>query len=343
MVISEKVEVKHNDKIGGIYKITNKINNKFYVGSTNYFYGRWKSHINDLNGNRHTNRYLQNSFNKYGKDNFEFSILEIIDDENNLIIREQYWMDLLNSNNSKIGYNILPFAGRTSGVKRTEETKRKLSEAKIGNKNPMFNKEVSEETRKRLSEALINMPEDKKKEMLKKRGKKISEIQKGRKFNDKTKQKMRERKLGGKLTDEHKKNIKESSNSIRIVQIDLKGNLTSEWNSMIDAQRELNYDCGAISKCCNKINKTYKGYLWFFASEYYSKEFNIDIFINRPKRENSIKCAVLQIDPHSKNVIKKWDNIDDAVKVLNLNKSTLLCCCRGKYKTHKNFIWKFVD
>ena len=138
-------------------------------------------------------------------------------------------------------------------------------------------------------------------------------------------------------------NIKESSNSIRIVQIDLKGNLTSEWNSMIDAQRELNYDCGAISKCCNKINKTYKGYLWFFASEYYSTEFNIDTFINRPKRENSIKCAVLQIDPHSKNVIKKWDNIDDAVKVLNLNKSTLLCCCRGKYKTHKNFIWKFVD
>ena len=342
MLITKEVEVTWDNKIGGIYKITNKTNNKFYVGSTNYFYGRWKSHINDLNSNRHKNRYLQNSFNKYGKENFDFSILEIINDENNLITREQYWMDLLNSTDSKIGYNILPFAGRTSGVKRTEETKRKLSEAKIGDKNPMFNKEVSKETRKRLSEALLNMPEDKKKEMLKKRGEKISEIQKGRKFNDETKQKMRERKLGRKLPEEQKQKIKDN-NSIKIVQIDLQGNLINEWNSMIDVQRELGYDCGTISKCCNKINKTYKGYFWFFASEYYSNEFDIEIYINKPKRENSIKCAVLQIDPHSQNVIKQWDNIDDAVKTLNLDKYALLCCCRGKYKTHKNFIWKFVD
>jgi hypothetical protein len=46
-------------KISGIYKIINKINNKYYVGSS-----------------KHINPHLQNAWNKYGQNNFDFVITE---------------------------------------------------------------------------------------------------------------------------------------------------------------------------------------------------------------------------------------------------------------------------
>ncbi len=337
-----KEDFAWDNKTGGIYQIQNMINNKVYIGSTKYFYGRFKRHENDLLSNKHDNSHLQRAWNKYGEDNFEFNVIEIVDNEDDLLSREQYWIDNFNSSNRDYGYNILPFAGRTSGAKRTESTKMKLSIAKIGDKNPMYQKEVSQETRERISESLINMPEDKKNEMLRKRGEKLSESLKGRKLSDESKQKMRERKLGRKLSEEQIQKIKDA-NSIKIVQVDLQGNLINEWSSMIDVQRELGYDCGTISKCCNKINKTYKKFLWFFANEYYSDEFNIELFINRPRRENNIQCAVLQIDKDSEKIINEWDNIDDAVKALNLDKYALLRCCRGEYKTHRDYIWQFAS
>ena len=62
-------------RISGIYKIVNKINGKYYVGSSkdviNY---RWIHHKRALRSNRHKNDYLQNAWNKYGEDNFEIII-----------------------------------------------------------------------------------------------------------------------------------------------------------------------------------------------------------------------------------------------------------------------------
>ena len=67
-------------KISGIYKIINKINGKYYVGSSvnikDYPNNRWSRHIADLNANRHHNDYLQRAWNKYGQDAFEFIIIE---------------------------------------------------------------------------------------------------------------------------------------------------------------------------------------------------------------------------------------------------------------------------
>jgi group I intron endonuclease len=281
------IPVKWDNKIGGIYQIKNLINEKIYIGSTNYLYGRFKQHYNDLLDNHHANKYLQNSWNKYNEDNFEFSILEEITNEDLLIEREQFWMDKLKSYNISYGYNILPKAGRTIGVKRSDETKKRLSDSKIGDKNPMYQKEVSIETRRRLSKSLINMPEEKKTNMLKKRGIALSQSLKGRKLSNETKQKLSNIKLGRKLPDSQKEKIK-ISNSIKIVQVDLNGFFIKEWNSMIDVTRELSFDCGSISKCCNKISKTYKKFLWFFAEEYYSDNFNISDYISKLKRNYSI-------------------------------------------------------
>jgi len=59
-----------------IYKILNKVNGKFYIGSTKNAKVRWYQHKYSLNNNKHINNHLQNAWNKYGKDSFDFIILE---------------------------------------------------------------------------------------------------------------------------------------------------------------------------------------------------------------------------------------------------------------------------
>lgn len=58
-----------------IYKITNKINNKNYIGLTNNIERRKNRHFIDLKMNKHDNHFLQYEFNKYGIDNFNFEII----------------------------------------------------------------------------------------------------------------------------------------------------------------------------------------------------------------------------------------------------------------------------
>lgn len=60
------------DKICGIYCIENKINNKKYIGMSRDIKRRWSEHKTELNTHTHVNQYLQSSWGKYGKDNFDF-------------------------------------------------------------------------------------------------------------------------------------------------------------------------------------------------------------------------------------------------------------------------------
>ena len=75
----------------GVYKITNIINNKFYIGSSKNIEKRLKNHFNNLKNNTHCNKHLQNAYNKYGKDAFISEILEITS-EYNLRSREDYYI-----------------------------------------------------------------------------------------------------------------------------------------------------------------------------------------------------------------------------------------------------------
>jgi group I intron endonuclease len=133
----------------GIYKIINVKNNKIYVGSAVNLRRRKNGHLMKLRKNEHKNIYLQNSFNKYGEENFKFEVIEYVDDKNNLIKREQYWIDFLNVCDKNIGYNINPIAGSSLGVKRSNEFKKKLSDFLKVSKRP-----ISEETKKKISKTL---------------------------------------------------------------------------------------------------------------------------------------------------------------------------------------------
>lgn len=59
----------------GIYSITNLVNNKKYIGQAVDIESRWKDHIRELKKGTHHNYPLQNAWNKYGMNNFSFTVL----------------------------------------------------------------------------------------------------------------------------------------------------------------------------------------------------------------------------------------------------------------------------
>jgi group I intron endonuclease len=86
-----------------IYKIFCLKNKKFYIGSTKNFYKRLSEHLRKLKQNNHDNKKLQNSYNKYGIDFFNISVLKILKETENQFLVEQ---EFLNKNINKNCFNI---------------------------------------------------------------------------------------------------------------------------------------------------------------------------------------------------------------------------------------------
>ena len=97
----------------GIYRIINLVNNKFYIGSSNNIERRWSKHKRMLNCNKHHSRHLQNSWNKYGQENFIFEIIEECLKEI-LLEREQWYLDELQCYLRENGFNVCKNVVQTS-------------------------------------------------------------------------------------------------------------------------------------------------------------------------------------------------------------------------------------
>jgi group I intron endonuclease len=172
----------------GIYKIKNIINNKIYIGQTSKnFIRRWYEHKRELRKNIHRNLYLQNAWNKYGEDNFDFDIVEEIKNIENkeelkviLEQKEQYWINYFQSLKRESGYNICLFSFNRLGIKTREDIKRRMSETRRGKKNGFYGKKHSEETKRRISESRKGKHMGGKGPML------------GKKHSEESKQKMRD-------------------------------------------------------------------------------------------------------------------------------------------------------
>jgi len=135
-----------------VYEIRNIITGKIYVGSSINYESRKRRHVNRLKRGNHHSIHLQNSWNIYGEDGFEFRVLETVNDVDELISREQYYLDYFNSYNGDYGYNICKTAGSSIGTKHTDETKLKMSISHTGTKKGA----PSELTKKKISKALLD-------------------------------------------------------------------------------------------------------------------------------------------------------------------------------------------
>ena len=185
----------------GIYKITNIINNKCYVGSSVNIIGRWYTHKTELKFNKHHSIKLQRSYNKHGFDNFKYEIIEECGIET-LIIREQYYIDLFDC--YKNGYNsVMSASCPMLGMNHSEETKEILRQKSMGNKN-MLNKKHTEETKDKIRKKLKGVPLSDETKL------KMSKSGKERIMSDEQKSKiieMNKSRIGIKLSEEHKKKL----------------------------------------------------------------------------------------------------------------------------------------
>lgn len=114
------------DKIG-VYKIQCLTNDKVYIGGTTNIHTRWINHRSVLNRDVHPNKFLQEDYDKYGEGQFIYTILEECL-ESELEVREQYWIDYLQSHEIKKGYNIFDSSGDLPiGYVLSEQIRLKMS------------------------------------------------------------------------------------------------------------------------------------------------------------------------------------------------------------------------
>lgn len=146
--------------MGYIYKITNKINNKKYVGYTTQSIERRMSH--HKNDDPAHNTILGRAIVKYGWNNFEYIIIEECENKDLLLEKEIYYIKYFNSLTPN-GYNMTvggekmfgennPFYGKTHS-KETKKLLSKKASKRIGELNPFYNHKHSEDTKKTISKA----------------------------------------------------------------------------------------------------------------------------------------------------------------------------------------------
>ena len=90
----------------GIYKITNKINNKCYIGKSINIEERWKYHIRNIKSSREFDKPLYRAFRKNGISNFSFEIIEELEKYEDIANeREKYWIKYFDCYGADKGYN----------------------------------------------------------------------------------------------------------------------------------------------------------------------------------------------------------------------------------------------
>jgi group I intron endonuclease len=261
----------------GIYKILNTKNNKVYIGQTKDYDKRIREHIRYLKNNTHQNKYLQRTYNKYGVDIFEFSLIEECS-EKELTIREQYWIDFYGGVSDPKNYNLREAGSegtfseevlhkiRTArlGKPHSEESKKKMSKAHMGkilsektkrlisknNTRPHLGKSLSSETKKKIGDA----NRGKKRTEAQREAIRLSKLGKPRKPHSEESKK--------KISDTLKKNTYDRPQAKKVDKYTLDGKYISTYNSIGEAQRITNiYN---ISAACRGQYKSAGGFIWKF-------------------------------------------------------------------------------
>ncbi len=223
-------------KIAAIYKIINKANGKFYVGSTHSFTKRKREHLKMLKGNRHHSDYLQKSWNKHGEKNFVFEIIETVTDVNHLIRREQHYIDTL-----KPEYNMCPTAGSKLGFVQPPEVIEKIRQNAT---KFWLGKNLPEETKKKIGDA--NRGNQHTQEAIDKITINNSRYWKGKTRSAESKSKMAKAKVKP------------------ISQYTLDGQFIRSWDSGKHVQVETGMSQGNINKVCLGKYKQAYGFIWKF-------------------------------------------------------------------------------
>lgn len=335
-------------------------NGKCYIGQTHTDpERRWN------NGNGYKcNAYFYRSIQKYGWDNFEHSILMVLNTKEMTDLLEVKLISFFDTTNSKRGFNISKGGDGPLGVKWTEEHRQYYSKLMSGTGNSMYGKHHSEETKAAISRKLT--------------GRKLSDEERAKKTKylldvvAKSRQPVNQYDLDGNLIATHesmsaaarelgkhesqinlccngKRNtaygfkwarvgeeIHEAAKRVRksgqhdgmgVIQLTLDGDEVARYRSLSDAERATGLHRDRIGDCCHGGMDSYGCFVWRFSNE---------------NQKGADKTAVRQFDL-DRNEICEFANLAEASAKTGIPRYLIRNCCRGKQVTARGFIWEFSD
>ena len=292
-------------KICGIYKITNTINNKVYIGQSIDVKWRWYSHKCELRHGRHGNSHLQNAWSLYGEDAFNFELLEECSKED-LNIREQYYIDLYDSYNNDKGYNL------TLGGGGTVTANEVLQFDSYGNLVAEYRNGIEASEKTGLGCSAIYQCCNRK---LKKVGMYYFVFKS--EYDDCCDM--------GYWID--------SNRNTPVEQYDLDGNLVKTWDSCAEIVRELGIN--PISCLLHKA-KTYHGYVWRRIND--NNDLTSDYFFDAKSSCMFLKKKKIYQYDLDGNLIRTYTSIHEAYR-FGWNKNMIRECIRGTKDKYKGYIW----
>ena len=240
----------------GVYCLFNLYNDKYYIGSSINISKRVWEHFNTLTKQTHHNRHLQRAYNKYPNYFIGFVLEDVLRAED-LLTKEQYWIDRLDATNHSVAYNICPIAGSSLGVKHSEETRKKLSNLKKGENHYNYGKHLPESTRSKISDW------HKGKVVSEATKEKLSAVNTGKRLSEATKSKISESLKKVEWSDEHKNQVRQL-NAKQVFRYDLNGILLDTWESAAECARQLGFNRHFITRVCRGERQTYKGFKWSY-------------------------------------------------------------------------------
>lgn len=191
-----------------IYKTTNLINGKIYIGQS------YKDNEKYLG----SGKFLKRAIKKYGIENFTKEILEKCSPNKEILDeREKYWINHYNSTSKEIGYNISHGgqSGWMNGLNHSCLSKEKISESGKGEKNHFYGKHHTDKTKERISQSLKKSEKFQLSICNKERRRKISEAMSKRVVSEETKKKLSEAQKGRKKTAEQIEKMREIGNKLK--------------------------------------------------------------------------------------------------------------------------------
>lgn len=293
----------------GIYKVTNLINNKIYIGQSVHIETRWKSHRNDC-FNPNLDKYncvFYNAIRKYGIDNFKFEVIEECS-INQLNEREQYWIKYYNT---YIGFKNCQGYNMTLG----------------GNTAPpheLLNYEQVQEIKKLLTTTYLSQEDIGKQFHVSSMS--ISDINRGNTWIDEDTE-YPLRKINIRANTLEHNNLPVTKEELQQILINNNGNF-SQTAKQLKVHRYTIYRWCKLLELPNSSDK-YK----------VKKQKRMgNNYTNTPK-------PVYMIDKDTNEILKKFDSMSEAANFLG--KSSALAhislVCQGKNKTAYGYKWSWVN
>jgi predicted GIY-YIG superfamily endonuclease len=317
--------MNQNSKKCGIYMVKCKINSKIYIGQSIDMERRWDQHKYGKG-----NIILRNAIQKYGLDNFEFSILEEVIMENKpkeviteeLYKKEQLWFDKLKPYEN--GYNINKVAKpNETNFTRDEDFGKKISRIKIENNHtgkPIIQYSLD-------GEFIKEWPSS-------------TSVQRELGFNA--------RNIGGcanketftsngyiwrfkddPLVESDLNKVKNKRpKTKKVYQYDLKGNLVGEYMSVKEASETSGYDYACITSVCSGRLETYRDHFWSYAPK---TDFTLKKRLKKSITQNSLDGEF----------IKEWPSSNKILTNLRIDSKIIRKLCKNGGGVYRGYFWYF--